>query len=236
MARPAARKGDLADHKKAPPGPILEGSPNVLINSLPAARMDDKVKHKKGEEPIVQGSGSVLFNGKHAARITDKLACGGEIAAGSANVLIGDGADGRACSLCPGGVTVGSPVNPLLGAKVLFGPEDIDFALPGPMPLVWQRHYSSYVGPAGAAPGLLGQGWRLPFEMHLMLGADETTLFDTKNRTIRFGPLGPGELRHAISEGFWLLRGGQISAPAEPRAQTGGAWQDAPRWQHVPAQ
>jgi RHS repeat-associated protein len=234
MARPAARKGDLAKHEKAPPGPILRGSGNVLINSLPAARMGDKVQHKKGEEPIVQGSGSVLFNGKNAARITDKVACGGEVIAGSGNVLIGDGAGGRACSQCPGGVTVGSPVNPLLGAKVLFGPEDMDFALPGPLPLVWQRHYSSYVGPAGAAPGLLGSGWRLPFELHLVLGADQTTLFDTKNRTITFEPLGSGEQRHAASEGFWLLRGGQTPVAADPMAQAAAAWQEDPRWDHVP--
>src|SRR5688500_16039680 len=146
MARPAARKGDIVKHKGAPPSAILDGSPNVLINSLPAARMGDLSIHKKPVEPIVQGSGSVFFNGKTAARITDKSACGGEIISGSGNVLIGDGADGRACSMCPSAVAVGNPVNPLLGAKVQSGPEDIDFALPGPLPLVWQRHYSSYVG------------------------------------------------------------------------------------------
>jgi len=250
MARPAARKGDIVKHKGAPPSPILDGSPNVLFNSLPAARMGDLSIHKKPVEPIVQGSGSVFINGKNAARVTDKSACGGEIISGSGNVLIGDGADGRACSMCPGGVAVGNPVNPVLGAKVQSGPEDIDFALPGPLPLVWQRHYSSYVGPAGATPGLLGIGWRLPFEMHLILGKEHTELLDTKNRTITFEPLGSGEQRHSKSEGFWLLRGGQLPAPAEPvseppaqsqnatptRPPAPAAWQDDPRWRHVPAQ
>ncbi|EFJ2054095.1 type IV secretion protein Rhs, partial [Escherichia coli] len=39
---------------------------------------------------------------------------------------------GVACSVCPGGVTSGHPVNPLLGAKVL--PGETDIALPGPLP------------------------------------------------------------------------------------------------------
>uniref|UniRef100_UPI001ABBADC6 hypothetical protein n=1 Tax=Escherichia coli TaxID=562 RepID=UPI001ABBADC6 len=37
-----------------------------------------------------------------------------------------------ACSVCPGGMTSGNPVNPLLGAKVL--PGETDLALPGPLP------------------------------------------------------------------------------------------------------
>lgn len=229
MARPAARKGDIADHKKAPPGPILEGSANVLINGLPAARMGDPVQHKKSEEPIVQGSSSVFINGKPAARVTDKVACWGEIAEGSPNVFIGDGADGRACSACPGATKVGSPVNPLLGAKVLDGPDDLDFALPGPLPLVWQRHYSSYVGPSGTPPSLLGPGWRLPFEMHLTLDDEATVLHDTKNRAIRFEPIAPGEIKHSVSEGFWLLRGG-----APHNAEAGAGWQSDPRWSHIP--
>ncbi|WP_433995007.1 hypothetical protein, partial [Escherichia coli] len=42
---------------------------------------------------------------------------GGSIVQGSAGVRIG-APTGVACSVCPGGVTSGHPVNPLLGAKV----------------------------------------------------------------------------------------------------------------------
>src|SRR5699024_2906792 len=94
---------------------------------------------------------------------------------------------GVACSTCPGGMAVGNPVNPSLGAKVLGGAEDLDFALPGAMGLVWQRQYSSYVNPSqGGACGLLGYGWTLPFEMSLQLNEDCTLLFDANGRTLTF--------------------------------------------------
>ena len=83
------------------------------------------------------------------------------------------------------------------------------------MSLVWQRHYSSYVGPAGAQAGLLGLGWRLPFEMHLQLCSDKTELFDTKNRVITFEALLPGAQAHSVAEGFWLLRGGSTWRTSE---------------------
>ncbi|WP_284415244.1 DUF6531 domain-containing protein, partial [Acidovorax sp. SUPP2539] len=84
------------------------------------------------------------MSGKPAARQSDMTQKGGPIVQGSATVLIGS-AGGVACSVCPGGMAVGSPVNPALGAKVLMGGDELDFSLPGPMPLVWQRQYSSYV-------------------------------------------------------------------------------------------
>ena len=251
MAKPAARKGDDVAHKKGA-GAILDGSANVLINSKPAARQGDPVQHNKGVEPITQGSSCVSINSKAASRVTDKVGCGGPIAVGSANVLIGDGG-AVACSACPGGVTVGSPINPLLGAKVLAGTDDLDFALPGALSLIWQRHYSSYLGPAGAEAGILGLGWRLPFEMHLKLSEEKTELFDTKNRVITFEALLPGAQEHSVAEGFWLLRGGRTAPVATPPALPEGLtldqlhpatrahycpqpWQDEPRWAHIPTE
>ncbi len=49
---------------------------------------------------------------------------------------------GVACSVCPGGITCANPVNPVLGAKVL--PGETDLALPGPLPFILSRAYSSY--------------------------------------------------------------------------------------------
>ncbi|QMV15561.1 hypothetical protein Vspart_02883 [Vibrio spartinae] len=40
--------------------------------------------------PIMAGSGDVSINGKPAARVGDAIDCGGSVAAGSGNVLIGD--------------------------------------------------------------------------------------------------------------------------------------------------
>ena len=82
------------------------------------------------------------MSGKPAARMGDATLKGGPIIKGSLTVLIGS-SGGVACSTCPGGKTVGSPVNPALGAKVL--PDETDFSLPGPMAVTWSRTYSSYV-------------------------------------------------------------------------------------------
>ena len=71
------------------------------------------------------------MSGKPAARQGDMTQYGGPIVQGSAGVRIG-APTGVACSVCPGGMTSGNPVNPLLGAKVL--PGETDLALPGPLP------------------------------------------------------------------------------------------------------
>ncbi|QAU95158.1 hypothetical protein ETE46_04865 [Escherichia coli] len=56
------------------------------------------------------------MSGKPAARQGDMTQYGGSIVQGSAGVRIG-APTGVACSVCPGGVTSGHPVNPLLGAN-----------------------------------------------------------------------------------------------------------------------
>ena len=73
------------------------------------------------------------MSGKPAARQGDMTQYGGSIVQGSAGVRIG-APTGVACSGCPGGVTSGHPVNPLLGAKVL--PGETDIALPAPLPFI----------------------------------------------------------------------------------------------------
>ncbi|MFO6426963.1 DUF6531 domain-containing protein [Escherichia coli] len=89
-----------------------------------------------------------------------------------------------------GGMTSGNPVNPLLGAKVL--PGETDLALPGPLPLILSRTYSSYrqghppwecFAPAGKR--LLISG--------LQLRDDALVLNDNGGRSIHFEPLLPGE-------------------------------------------
>ncbi|WP_213091103.1 hypothetical protein, partial [Escherichia coli] len=64
------------------------------------------------------------MSGKPAARQGDMTQYGGPIVQGSAGVRIG-APTGVACSVCPGGMTSGNPVNPLLGAKVLPGETDL---------------------------------------------------------------------------------------------------------------
>jgi RHS repeat-associated protein len=169
------------------------------------------------------------MTGQPAARLTDRIAQG-RIVTGSHSVLIGS-QGGIACSVCPGGITVGSPVNPQLGAKVLLGSEDLDFALPSAaLPLAWQRQYSSYVNPThGAACGLLGHGWHLPQELSITLQDEATLLHDANGRVITFDQaLAPGGQLHSASEDLWLLRGGGSSQGTAP-------WAAHARWAHAEA-
>ncbi|WP_245929654.1 type VI secretion system PAAR protein [Brenneria roseae] len=97
----AARLNDIASgHDCFPETPIVEGSPDVIINGQPAARQGDTVllhgcpcpnaPHGVHPRKIAEGSSTVLINGKPAARIGDGINCGGVIISGSGNVIIGD--------------------------------------------------------------------------------------------------------------------------------------------------
>ncbi|EOK4121106.1 DUF4329 domain-containing protein [Escherichia coli O9,30:H25] len=115
---------------------------------------------------------------------------GGSIVQGSAGVRIG-APTGVACSVCPGGVTSGHPVNPLLGAKVL--PGETDIALPGPLPFILSRTYSSYRTKTPAPVGSLGPGWKMPADIRLQLRDNTLILSDNGGRSLYFEHLFPGE-------------------------------------------
>ena len=89
----AARLFDPTSH----PGLLMQGSPTVLIEGLPAARMSDKhvcllppVAGPHPPSPIAKGSVSVLINDLPAARQGDAAGCGAQILKGATTVLIGD--------------------------------------------------------------------------------------------------------------------------------------------------
>ncbi len=105
-----------------------------------------------------------MGGGKPAARQGDMTRKGLDIVQGSAGVLIG-APTGVACSVCPGGITYANPVNPLLGAKVL--PGETDLALPGPLPFILSRAYSSYRTRTPAPVGVFGPGWKAPFDTRM---------------------------------------------------------------------
>ncbi|MFQ3395682.1 RHS repeat-associated core domain-containing protein [Enterobacter mori] len=145
------------------------------------------------------------MSGKPAARAGDMTKFGGPIVQGSAGVFIG-APTGIACSVCPGGITSGNPVNPLLGAKVL--PGETDFALPGPLPFVLSRSYSSYRTKTPAPVGVFGPGWKAPSDIRLQLRDEDLILSDSGGRSIHFEHLLPGETAFSRSESLWLARGG----------------------------
>ncbi|EOV7446022.1 RHS element core protein [Escherichia coli] len=145
------------------------------------------------------------MGGKPAARQGDMTRKGLDIVQGSAGVLIG-APTGVACPVCPGGITYANPVNPLLGAKVL--PGETDLALPGPLPFILSRAYSSYRTRTPAPVGVFGPGWKAPFDIRLQIRDEGLILNDNGGRSIHFEPLFPGEISYSRSESLWLARGG----------------------------
>ncbi len=88
------------------------------------------------------------------------------------------------------------------GAKALFDEKELDFSINALIPLVWQRGYSS----DNPTVGLLGQGWTLPADSHLLIDADKITHADASGRSIEFGLLAVGESEHWPVEQLTLSR------------------------------
>jgi len=77
-------------------GPAIAGSPDVLVNSLPALRLGDPGIHAACCGPntwtAIKGSATVLINGKPAHRLGDSdQHCGGvgQLIQGSPDVITG---------------------------------------------------------------------------------------------------------------------------------------------------
>ena len=89
----ATRLGDNdTGHDTCAPTALVTASANVIINGKGAGRVSDSyaphgcVTHSG---VIASGSASVYINGKAAGRIGDSVSCGGSVAVGSSNVMIG---------------------------------------------------------------------------------------------------------------------------------------------------
>lgn len=113
MAKPAARVSDtdacpLPGHG---PNPVTAGSPNVLINNLPCARVGDPTACG---DAIAVGIPTILVNGKPIAHLGSATAHGGVIVTGSGNVLLGT--SGGSATMSPVGTMqiLGQAVTSLL--------------------------------------------------------------------------------------------------------------------------
>ncbi|MCL1486059.1 MAG: type VI secretion system PAAR protein [Marinobacter sp.] len=96
MSKAVVLLGDLgSDHEGFPPTPVIAGSPDVLIDGKPVARLGDplaphsKPKHSPHPRTIAGGSSTVVINGSPAAVTGSAISCGG-VAIGSGSVVIGD--------------------------------------------------------------------------------------------------------------------------------------------------
>ena len=227
----AAQPGDLdtvacTDH----PGPqmIADGSGNVYINNQPASRVGDKTTC---DGTIAEGSDNVFIGGgtqrvrdvKSATRLgwlgaalgialavcgrgkmswgqflKSKVPCLAiNFAAGAFGTWLGSLARPSA----------GHPVNVITGGKILDGTDDTDFALPGPLPIVWRRFYSSH---DDRADSLFGPGWSVPISVELRLAREHgevtsITYWDEQGRDIVFPAVAPGESHFSVPEGIYLI-------------------------------
>jgi len=118
MGRPAARVGDnhacpvIQGLKPHTGGAILEGSPDVFICGMPAARLGDKLSCNGAPDTIAEGEPTVFINGRPAARMGDLTAHGGVISEGCSTVLIGTGKTARCLE---GAAASGNPLVALEG-------------------------------------------------------------------------------------------------------------------------
>lgn len=70
-------------------GPVVQGSPNVLIKGKPTARQGDTCVCTGPPDSIAQGNPSVLVNGLPIATIGSPTVHGGAIVMGESSVLVG---------------------------------------------------------------------------------------------------------------------------------------------------
>lgn len=90
------RLGDAnTGHDACPPVALATASPNVLVNGRGAGRVGDSYAshgcpvHGPHSGSISSGSSTVYINGKAAGRVGDAVSCGGAVAVGSSNVIVG---------------------------------------------------------------------------------------------------------------------------------------------------
>ncbi|MGR4070488.1 type VI secretion system PAAR protein [Billgrantia sp. C5P2] len=100
MGRKLVLVGDIGtDHDGFPPTPVTAGSPTVLIDGKPVARLGDplaphdKPKHPSHPRVIAEGSGTILIDGKPAALTGHAVSCGGVVIGGASAVGGESGAD-----------------------------------------------------------------------------------------------------------------------------------------------
>ncbi|WP_248731415.1 RHS repeat-associated core domain-containing protein [Pseudomonas sp. MWU13-2517] len=216
-------------HPPMPPQFLAEGSEKVTVNGQPAVRSGDRstcdatvVSSGLISSNVTIGGGSVVVreirSGKTPGvglavtallmlkggkgKFFSKLPC----------MLIG-GATSMAVSSAMGALAnaaLGSsnPVHAATGAKVLGGVEELDFVLPGILPIDWQRFYNS----RDERPGtLLGKGWSVAYEVCVEIqphpeGGETLIYTDEQGRPIDMGSIPLGGAVFSAGEGLAVRR------------------------------
>jgi RHS repeat-associated protein len=214
-------KVSCSRHPPLPENHIAQGSNKVFINGQPAARSGDKTTcdatidvNEKVSPNVRIGGGTAtvrdIRNGK------SKIAMFTGIIAG---ILISRRIKFRPRplkSLFPFSLfrrCKGNPVIVSTGSKVLGGPEDIDFNLPGLLDIEWARGYDSNDTRAG---GLFGMGWSVPYEVEIVRvphpqGGQLWVYIDEEGNRLELGRLTAGDAFVSAMDGmaFFQLEDGQ---------------------------
>ncbi|MDF5776478.1 RHS repeat-associated core domain-containing protein [Pseudomonas syringae] len=219
------------------PGPvkIAEGSTNVFINSVAAARKGDKLTCgatiSGGSDNVFIGGGRYRYlpvddeiPGWLRTTVDVLMAVAG--AAGGIAQLIKAGTQAGMKAVLPcalkftagfvagevgsryvvepvmrsaiGGLS-GNPVDTTTGRKLI--PDEIDFSLPGLMPIEWSRFYASNLN----VDSVLGKGWVLPWEQSLRKRGSFLYLTDNQGRTVPFVDIAPGQRIYNPHEQVYLV-------------------------------
>ncbi|WP_041931541.1 RHS repeat-associated core domain-containing protein [Pseudomonas poae] len=223
---------DLVTCTKHPPMPpqfLAEGSEKVTVNGQPAVRSGDRstcdatvVSAGLISPNVTIGGGSVVVreirSGKTPGvglavtalmmlkggkgKFLSNLPC---MLLGGVNSFVVSQAMGALANAAMGS---SNPVHASTGAKVLGGPEELDFALPGIMPIDWQRFYNSR---DERRDGLFGAGWSVSYEVSVQLrphpeGGEQLLYTDEQGRRINMGFIPLGGAVFSAGEGLSVRR------------------------------
>ena len=216
-------------HPPMPPQFLAEGSDKVTVNGQPAVRSGDRstcdatvVSSGLISSNVTIGGGSVVVreirSGKTPGvglavtallmlkggkgKFFSKLPC-----------MLISGATSMAVSSAMGAMAnaaMGSsnPVHAATGAKVLGDVEELDFVLPGILPIAWQRFYNSRDERSGS---LLGAGWSVAYEVCVDIrphpeGGETLIYTDEQGRPIDMGSIPLGGAVFSAGEGLAVRR------------------------------
>ena len=218
-------------HPPMPPQLLAEGSDKVTINGQPAVRSGDRstcdatVVSSGLISPNVRiGGGKVVVREIRSGKtpgvglaITALMMLKGRKGKFLSNLpcMLLSGVNSFVVSSAMGALTnaiAGSPnpVHAATGAKVLGGVEELDFVLPGILPIEWQRFYSSC---DERRNGLFGAGWSVAFEVSVRIevhpeGGERLIYVDEQARSIDMGLISQGGAVFSAGEGLAVRRHG----------------------------
>jgi RHS repeat-associated protein len=222
----------LCDRHSPMPVPMLaEGSATVFINGQPAVRSGDRsscgatVVSSGLISPNVRiGGGKVVVREIRSGKTpgVGLIVAALLLLRGPKRLFLSNlpcmaigGAISFAVSQAIGALTraiTGSrnPVHAATGAKVLGGADELDFGLPGVLPINWQRFYNSR---DLRSDGLFGAGWSVPFEVSVHIGphpegGERIIYVDEQARSIDMGAIPLGGAVFSAGEGLAVRRHG----------------------------